>query len=242
MTPDELKQARGFLLAFEGNAKVYGNMETAWIHHGPFRLVWDEIQRATNAFPGLIPPCREADFLLRQTPNGNLYSPNAIESFLAIAIGKLRAAVEESESVPFIERREFRFVNDPNLRSLLERDYEEIQRAFIAKCWKSVIILSGGGIEALLTDVLAQNALAARAAKSAPKEANITKWDLADLIAVAVELKKVSKGAERLSSPVRTYRNLVHPGNELRSGLTFGPEEARIALEVLHILHRDLSK
>jgi hypothetical protein len=69
----------------------------------------------------------------------------------------------------------------------------------------------------------------------------LTKWDLRDLIAVCVDLKLVSPGVERLSSPVREYRNLVHAGNELRTGLVFGSEEARIALEVLNMVHRDLS-
>ena len=63
---------------------------------------------------------------------------------------------------------------------------------------------------------------------------------LKTLIDVSVELKLVSAGVEKLSNPVREYRNLIHPGNEIRSGLTFGAEEAKIALEILHMLHRDL--
>lgn len=39
---------------------------------------------------------------------------------------------------------------------------------------------------------------------------------------------------------VREYRNLVHPGREVRENLSFGREEAAIALEVLRILVRDL--
>jgi hypothetical protein len=36
-------------------------------------------------------------------------------------------------------------------------------------------------------------------------------------------------------------RNLVHPGNELRQKLAFGHEEARIALEVLNMVDRELT-
>lgn len=35
---------------------------------------------------------------------------------------------------------------------------------------------------------------------------------------------------------------LVHPGNEVRTSLKFGKEEARIALTVLEMIHRDLSR
>jgi len=95
-------------------------------------------------------------------------------------------------------------------------------------------------IEAILADLLQQHATAALSAKNAPKQPDVGRWDLADLIKVAVELKLVTPGVEKLSDPIREYRNLVHAGNEVRTGLRFGPEEARIALEVLNIVHRDL--
>jgi hypothetical protein len=72
------------------------------------------------------------------------------------------------------------------------------------------------------------------------KPSDITRWDLYDLILVAVDLKLVGSGADKLSHPVREYRNLVHPGNEVRNRLTFGQEEARIAIEIVHLVYRDL--
>jgi len=161
-------------------------------------------------------------------------------SLLAALEGYRQSATEES--TPVTQTKEFTFVNSPELRKILERDYIEIQRAFIAHCWKSVIILSGGTIEAILMDLLLQKQSAALAATKAPKgKSDISRWDLADLINVSVELRLVTNGVERLSHPVRDYRNLVHPGNEVRNNLTFGAEEAKIALEVLHIVHRDCS-
>jgi hypothetical protein len=243
MTSDDFQKARSFLLGLEGNAKVYARITTDWVQGGMFQLFFQEIQRIKAAFPSLLPACDQNTFYLRAGSAGNtLFSVVAITSYIETAIGRLRALIEtESESIPLTERREFRFISDGKLRSILERDYGEMQRAFMAQCWKAVIILSGGGIEAILTDVLGEDIAATRAAKNAPNEADIRKWDLSHLIAVAVELRKVSGALEKLSSPVREYRNLVHPGVELRTGLTFGAEEARIALEVFHILHRDLS-
>jgi hypothetical protein len=115
------------------------------------------------------------------------------------------------------------------------------KRAFVSECWKSVIVLAGGMIEAILTDVLLANDALAKACAQAPKVNDITRWDLRDLIAVAVDTKLVSAGVERLSDPIREYRNLVHPGNEVRNKLVFDAEKARIALEVLNIVHRDLA-
>jgi hypothetical protein len=115
------------------------------------------------------------------------------------------------------------------------------QRAYVANCWKSVIILAGGAIEALLLDALSSDIAKAKAASSAPNKADLTKWDLADLINVAVEIHVVPNSVDKLSHSVRQYRNLVHPGNELRQRLTFDHEEARIAFEVLNMVDRELT-
>jgi hypothetical protein len=165
---------------------------------------------------------------------------------LAAAVSRLKTALEAPESRPVTETREFTCVSDAALRRILERDYQEIQRAYIATCWKSVIILAGGAIEATLADLLLRHQERAVKATKAPSRPDVRadprQWDFTTLIDVAVELELVSVGVEKLSHAVRGYRNLVHPGNEIRTKLTFGAEEARIAIEVLNMVHRDLSK
>lgn len=89
--------------------------------------------------------------------------------------------------------------------------------------------------------MLLSNNTIALTAKSTPKENDITRWDFSTLIEVSVELKLVSAGMQKLSHPLREYRNLVHPSNEIRNQLSFNAEEAKIAVEVVHILHRDLT-
>lgn len=71
--------------------------------------------------------------------------------------------------------------------------------------------------------------------KKDPKE-----WNLGELLDVAVDIEFINPGAEKLSDAVKDYRNLVHPGKELRSGLKVEPEEAKIAVEVLNMIIRDL--
>lgn len=140
------------------------------------------------------------------------------------------------------EKRNFPFISDNELRKILERDYSEIQRAFVAQSWKSVIIMCGSAIEAILLNLLKQDEKKAKSSKKASEEKNLEKWSLNNLIEVAVDLKLVTEGIAKLSHPVREYRNIIHPGNEIRNKIEFGKEEARIAIEVLNILHRDLTK
>ncbi len=197
-----------------------------------------ELALLKKEFPDLVPFDPEPG----QLKVGSKVNLIAVMGMLSMALGRLQAALEESTNVPVTEKREFGFVSNSNLKAIIERDYEEIQRAFISNCWKSVIILCGGSIEAILTDLLLTNKTAAMSAKSAPKGHDITRWDLSELIDVSVELKLVSAGMQKLSHPLREYRNLVHPGNEIRNKLDFGAEEAKIAVELLHILHRDLTR
>jgi hypothetical protein len=111
-------------------------------------------------------------------------------------VGRLKGAIEESDTTPVTQMRAFSYISDTAVRTIIARDYDEIQRAYVAKCWKSVMILSGGSIEAILLDLLKQNEPAAKAAAAAPRQNDLTRWDLSNLIDVAVELKLVGPGID----------------------------------------------
>ena len=202
----------------------------------------DEFAQLNIEFPDLVPPFSKNKYLLVAFDGKRYYNYVGVLSYAAMALGRLKVFIEQPSDIPITEIRQYSFIGDANIRKIIERDYDEIQRAYISKCWKSVIILCGGAIEAILTDLLILHDTKAKQAKSAPNKPDISRWDLSELINVAVELQLVTIGVEKLSHSIREYRNLVHPGNEIRNKLHFDAEEARISLEVLNILHRDLSK
>lgn len=242
MTEEQLRELRAYYHSLRGQDRVFESAKHPSIEHSPVLVLTEEIARLEKAFPGLVPPFKPDEHVSHRGDRGPYYVVAGILSYLAVVLGKLQVAVETGESTPVTQTRQFDFIKEAALRTILERDYREIQKAFIAECWKSVIIMSGGAIEAMLTDLLLQDSSRAKSAKKAPKDPDITRWDLAQLIDVAVELGLVNKGVDTLSHSVREYRNLVHPGNEIRQKLSIEAEEAKIALEVLHMVHRDLSK
>jgi hypothetical protein len=207
----------------------------------PVQILAREITELLREFPGLVPPFNAQECLSHRHDQTSYYASYGIRAYLSPVLGRLQIAIEDTTDTPVTEHKDFSFVRDPAIRRILERDFTEAQRAYIAECWKSVLVVSGGMIEAILTDLLLQNAALATASPSAPKQSDISRWDLADLIKVAVTMKLVTPGVEKLSHSIREYRNLIHPGNEVRNQLHFDAEEARIALEVLSIVHRDLS-
>jgi hypothetical protein len=248
MTDNELKRLRSYYYSLLDQQRMLdglsaGTQKRVYLYLAEFRVLEGEIRRIEEDFPDLLPPFMGQDFQIGRDAHGQIvYALSGVQAYLAGALGRLKVALETSESTPVTEAREFAFVSDAGLRKIIERDYSEIQRAYIAGCWKSVIILSGGAIETILLDLLQHNSGAAMGASKAPKgKTDLTRWDLSDLVNVSVELGLVTPGVEKLSHSVREYRNLIHPGSEVRNKLAFSTEEARIALEVLHIVHRDLS-
>lgn len=202
------------------------------------------IGRIEVGFPGLVPPFNKRkylDFVSEDQHNTHWYNLAAIRGYLEQVKGVLEAELEEETGMdaPLMEHEDFLFVNDKDLRDILARDYQEIQRGYIAQNWKSVIILAGGAIEGILLDALKQDEAQAKAAKAA-KNGPLEKWDLSDLISVSAELGLVSAKVEGISNAIREYRNLVHPGVELRTATKHGQPEATIAIEILKILKRDL--
>ncbi len=202
----------------------------------------NEFEQLKLEFPDLVRPFDPGQYRTFDARGKLYFNYVGVLSYASMVLGRLKVLIEEPLDTPVTETRQFAFINDANIRKIAERDYDEIQRAYISKCWKSVIILCGGAIEAILTDLLICHDTEAKQAKSAPDKSDISRWGLSELIDVAVELKLVTEGVKKLSHPVREYRNLVHPSNEIRNELRFDAEEARISLEVLHILHRDLSQ
>jgi len=245
MTPEQISRLRVFYRSLHGQQRVLeasSEKEYQLIKESNLITLEAELNSIQSEFPGLIPKFdKQQHFSHTGTSQRRLYYATGILGVIEMVLARLEAVIEESKSTPVTETREFRFVAEGKLRGILERDYAEIQRAYVSECWKSVIILSGSAIEAILLDRLQTEAAKARLSSKAPREPDITRWDLAQLIDVTVDLWPDLAGVEKLSHSVRGYRNLVHPGNEIRTGLTVAREEARIALEVLNLVHRELS-
>jgi len=236
------KKIRSCYYALIEQKKVFDRHEHLNVHHSIVRVLESTLDEIENNFPGLVPKFNPQDFFSHSALKDNYYRIAGISSFIGIAISNLRVEIEDSEITPITEKRNFPFIIDNELRKILERDYSEIQRAFIAQCWKSVIILCGSAIEAILLDLLLQDDEKAKSSQKAPEGKNLIKWSLNNLIDVAIDLELVTEGIAKLSHSVREYRNIIHPGNEIRNKIEFEKEESRIAIEVLNILHRDLSK
>ena len=198
------------------------------------------IDSAAVDLPSLLVPFDEADYRLERASR-DIYMSDAINVHVIRNLGAVKSKLSTASAMPVLVSKDFSFIQDIKLRNILTRDYGEIQKSMISGSHKAAIILSGGSIEAVLLDLLNEDESAARASSKAPTEPNLDKWHLNDLIEVAVDTSAVAGEIAKLSHSVRQYRNLIHPGVEVRGDLKVEPEEAKIAVEVLNILIRELS-
>lgn len=194
--------------------------------------------------PGILNDFSMADYRDRSHPFAiefeSFYKIDGLLIRVIKDLGTIKTMLETEESSPVSPSKDFSFVNDNNMKKIVERDYVWVNKCLAVEAWKPVILLSGGLIEALLLDALSVDIDKARSSSKAPKESDLKKWDFEDLINVAVDLSVINPGAEKLGDAVRHYRNLIHPGNELRTNLKVEPEEAKIAVGILNMIIRDL--
>ena len=137
----------------------------------------------------------------------------------------------------------FECIKSKPLRQIAERDWRECWIAFNAGCWKSVLILSGGILEAIVLSKLSRRrskALKAKAAAGGKPE--LDSWTLGKMIAVGKELELFGPSIDMLPSPMKDYRNLAHPGHEIRGRLSISENSARASLNVLTLILEELER
>jgi hypothetical protein len=99
-----------------------------------------------------------------------------------------------------------------------------------AKAYKSVLVLSGSIIEALLLEFLLNNP---------PKgytKSKVDKLRFFELIDLSESINLISKTTKDLSTVIREYRNYIHPSKELRSESDINEDKAIIASRLVNMV------
>jgi hypothetical protein len=140
----------------------------------------------------------------------------------------------------------FWFIDNDQLRALLESDWAEVREVHKRGAWKATVILSGGIIEGILLDTLVHIEDEARAAylriRPSSKRKSIQRWDFFELIEVAKELDLLRGASPYLGHAIRELRNLIHPArsNELNRLVT--QRHADLSISLLEALIEDIAE
>ena len=146
------------------------------------------------------------------------------------------------------EQPDFSFITDPELRSIIQSDYKEIQRCVDAEAYKAATVMCGSVMEALLLDALSANEANARRSSHAPKGKAgklikvLGRWPLSSMIDVAEDLQIIpTTTIGFMSDAVREYRNLIHPAVQMRKQVTPEKQEANAARAALDLIIKNLA-
>lgn len=129
-------------------------------------------------------------------------------------------------------------------QQVLQARLDEIDRSLDAGAPLAVIFLVGSTLEGLLAEIALAHASTFTASTSAPKVKGAVKpldqWSLSDLINVAHGLGVLGEDVAKHADQVRSFRNYIHPRQQLKEGFEPRIETARIAQQVLRAALVDL--
>lgn len=128
----------------------------------------------------------------------------------------------------------FDFITSEPFRESLEADYKELGQCVEAGALKAAHVLAGSIIEALLADYLV--------AMDAGEEATIAKLGLAELVSMCRDKNLISAKVADLSSAIRGYRNLIHPGRAVRTAESVDEHSAAIAARLVELIVAEVAE
>ena len=138
---------------------------------------------------------------------------------------------------------DFSFIGDDALQAMIERDKEELDNSLKSGLWKATLLLAGSIIEAILVDYFLnfppnEDVLSVfeEAAFKRYKGRKVEELDLVALIKLAVTDNLIAEENSQLSTVIKNYRNLIHPGRELRKKEKVNEHTATVAKSLVEIV------
>ena len=126
----------------------------------------------------------------------------------------------------------FEFIADKELRVSLDSDLAELQHALEVGSWKSVHVLSGSIIETVLIDHL----LSVHYCGKDP-----LKMTLDEAIAAGKASSILSEKVVELSTIIKRYRNLIHPGRLLRLSEKIDRNSAQVCHALVQMVSGEIA-
>jgi hypothetical protein len=126
----------------------------------------------------------------------------------------------------------FDFIADERLRAALQADYAELQSCIHSQAWKAALVMSGSIVEAVLVDHLIT---------TGQKKPDPLHMEFAALIERCRAIGTLSPRTADLSSVIRLYRNLIHPGRLIRLNEAYTEDDANVANSLVSMITQEVS-
>lgn len=133
------------------------------------------------------------------------------------------------------------------LGEILKNRWTEIQVCFDSKAYLAATILMGSFLEGMLLSVMQKFPKEVNLAASAPKDEDhkvkhFANWSLSDMINVAHDCKWIDLDVHRFSHALRSFRNLIHPYEQMAVQSFPDKDTSDISWLVVQAVANDLAR
>ncbi len=134
---------------------------------------------------------------------------------------------------------------EPSVAAVLEQRLREIERCYSSGSPLAVILLAGSTLEGALLGLATIYPRAFNESSAAPKHADgkvkrFQDWSLSNFIDVARDLGLIEHDTQKFSHALRSFRNYIHPFEQMASGFSPREHTAKICLQVLRAAAEEL--
>ena len=130
---------------------------------------------------------------------------------------------------------DFNFITDEHFRKSLSEDQRELQSGLATESWKSVHVLAGSIVEAVLTEYLVVSGVR-------PSGKDPLSMTLGEVVIACQNDGVLDKSTTALCEVVKDYRNLIHPGRMKRLQQQVTREGAHIASNLVTLIARAVAE
>jgi hypothetical protein len=128
----------------------------------------------------------------------------------------------------------FDFITGEDFKTSLEKDFKEMNLCIQTGAYKAAVVIAGSIVEAVLIDyVIAENIVVREDA---------LKLDFGKVLTLCKDKKIISEKASDLSSAIKGYRNLIHPGRALRLNESVDKDSAEVSKALVNIVLGEIEK
>lgn len=183
-------------------------------------------------------------------PEGLSVEINGVKPVLKNIEPRLSRPLNPSSSndTTILEKPDFKLLGiEPEYSKLLDGRWAEVEKCLQSRAYLASIILMGSLLEGILNWALMKFPEKACRALASPKDSTgkpkpFRDWSLSQMIDVACELGWLEMDVKRFSHSVREFRNLVHPYQQLKEGVTPDEDTCKISWQVVRASINDLEK
>jgi hypothetical protein len=154
------------------------------------------------------------------------------------------------DEYPSASTAELMFISDPEFMGILRTDLSSTNQALINGEWKAATVLAGSIVEALLLWALQKRTtteikdaiitLKSRSVLIKHSASKLEDWELYSLIEVSEELKIITPDTAKQARLAKDFRNLIHPGRNIRLGQICNRATALSAVAAVEHVIEDL--